>query len=132
LSLADSSTQTCFYDTYGLWGWLETCCCPPLLQKTDTCDPPTSNDWAAMVLALPHHTSYQPDVDIYKVLIQQPTYDDYILLGAALSILVQNRDIALCLTTSSPCCSNMADPRFIAYSSPTLCQLFAGCYNSGC
>lgn len=95
-------TQLCFFSQYSQWEWPSTCCCPPLLNAVEVCEPPSLKDQLARFKEM---TVYYPSLgeDFGANQVLTPTLDTLLFTCAALDILRKNMDIALwaaCLVQS--------------------------------
>lgn len=95
----DIVTQICFALEYGDTGWPDTDCCPPALNLTVTCDPPTLAECLTMSLRVPEH-DFDSTVDVTAT---SPAQYDRQIFGAGMAVLIENIDIArwaICLAQS--------------------------------
>ena len=89
-------TRLCFILQYGDAEWPDTCCCPPPLNATPDCSPPSLVECAWMVNAIPCREWDVTDGDP-AILPKRPTIHDQQLFGAGVAILIKNLDVILWL-----------------------------------
>ena len=89
-------TQDCFLLQHGIRDWPATSCCPPPLNATNDCSPPTYEEYAAMVLAVPcREWQFRDGKPLVRP--RQATSVDQQLFGAGVAILLKNLDVVLWL-----------------------------------
>ena len=98
----DIATQACFFTEFWVLDWPETDCCPPLLNRSSRCDPPSRAEWFQTLVKVPVH-EYAEDVWAQQgtkdpIYAASPSGFDQQLFGASLHVLMENMDIALWAT----------------------------------
>ena len=106
------ATQWCFIEETGDYGWPETDCCPPEIGETPfmgprECTRPTFDEARQHAKVLWHYSNKYATDDCKfgdtTTRPRSPTTDDLIFFWAAVSLLVENSDLAeyaLCLVDS--------------------------------
>jgi hypothetical protein len=89
-------TQDCFLLQHGIRDWPATSCCPPPLNPTNDCSPPTYQEFAAMVWSVPCREWQLRDGDS-RIQARQASFEDQQLFGASVAILLKNLDVVLWL-----------------------------------
>lgn len=103
ITATNFSTQWCFAYEFGVLAWPETGCCPPPINATTDCEPPTVLEWLTMFLRVPVDGNSHADelIENDAASPASPSSSDYELFSAGFAVLIKNLDIVrwvTCLT----------------------------------